>query len=111
MQTNKPTSIRCILAGLFLLLIGSFSGCAPSGKFDFRKGDRIALIGNALAERMQYHGFLETYLQAAYPEEELVFRNLGFTGDQIAHRPRAHKDYGDAAEIGRATGGGRGGRY
>ncbi|QEC51377.1 putative membrane-bound dehydrogenase-like protein [Anseongella ginsenosidimutans] len=98
MQTNQPISIRRLLSRFFLLLAVSLAGCAPSGKFDFAEHDRVALIGNALAERMQYHGFLETYLQASYPEKELVFRNLGFTGDQAAHRPRAHENYGDADE-------------
>ncbi|WP_343702119.1 PVC-type heme-binding CxxCH protein [Chitinophaga sp.] len=87
---------RRLLWGLCAPVMAMFAACSPSGKFDFKKGDRIALIGNGLAERMQYHGFLETYLQAAQPGKELVFRNLGFTGDKVMHRPRAHKAYGDA---------------
>lgn len=98
MQTNQPTFIRTLLPAIFLFAAVAMTGCSSSGKFEFREGDRIAFIGNALAERMQYHGFLETYLQADYPEKQLIFRNLGFTGDQIAHRPRAHENYGDADE-------------
>ncbi len=63
--------------------------------FTFEEGDRIAYIGNALADRKQHDGYLETYLQAAHPGHNLVFRNLGYTGDQVAHRPRAHEGFGE----------------
>lgn len=57
-------------------------------EFGFQKGDRIVYIGNALPDRMQHDGWLETLLQAGAPDKELVVRNLGFVGDQVAHRPR-----------------------
>ena len=55
----------------------------------FQKGDHVVIIGNGLADRMQHHGWLETYLQAELPGLELVIRNQGFTGDRIDHRPRS----------------------
>ncbi len=55
---------------------------------EINKGERIVLLGNTLAERMQHHGWLETYAQLAMPEKELVFRNHGFCGDKIDKRPR-----------------------
>ena len=51
-------------------------------------GDHIAIIGNALPDRMQHDGWLETMIQAANPDKDLVIRNMGFTGDQVALRPR-----------------------
>lgn len=59
-------------------------------------GDRIALVGNALAERLQHDGWFETYLQATHPEHKLVVRNLGYSGDQVHYRPRAHEGFGDS---------------
>ena len=47
-------------------------------------------IGNTLADRMQHHAWLETYLHAAYPKHELVFRNLGFSGDTLKTRTRSN---------------------
>ena len=47
------------------------------------KGDHVCLIGNALPERMQHFGWLETYIHARYPRHELVFRNLGYGGDEV----------------------------
>ena len=52
------------------------------------EGDHIVIIGNGLADRMQHDGWLETYLQLARPELNLVIRDQGFTGDRIDHRPR-----------------------
>lgn len=62
-----------------------------------REKDHICIIGNTLAERMQYDGWLETMLQARFPEHELVIRNLGFSGDEIATRLRS-KDFGTPDE-------------
>ena len=64
-------------------------GTAISGQaLELNKGDHVVLIGNALAERMQHHGWLESYAQTAMPEKELVFRNHGFGGDKVNNRPR-----------------------
>ena len=60
--------------------------------FKFQKGDRIAIVGNTLAERLQHDGWMETLLQSQNPELELVFRNLGLSGDQVDKRPRS-KDF------------------
>ena len=57
--------------------------------FAFQKGDTIAIIGNGLADRMQHDGWMETYLQMANPDKELVFRNLSLTGDRVDHYPRS----------------------
>ena len=54
-----------------------------------KKGDRICLIGNTLAERMQYFGHFEALLQAQFPEHQLVVRNLGFSADELKFRPRS----------------------
>ena len=63
------------------------AACAPA-QVPFEAGDHVVFIGNALADRMQHDGWLETYLQTELPELELVFRNQGFAGDRIDHRPR-----------------------
>src|SRR5271165_3590638 len=53
-----------------------------------RKGDRIILIGNTFAERMQYYGHFETLLHARFPELALVVHNLGYSADELVLRPR-----------------------
>ena len=56
---------------------GSRGDPAAKPELELRKGDRIILIGNTLAERMQYYGHFETLLHARFPELELVVHNLG----------------------------------
>ena len=46
---------------------------------------------------MQYDGWLETLLHARFPKHELVIRNLGFSGDEIATRLRS-KNFGTPDE-------------
>ena len=53
-------------------------------QLELKKGDRIALVGNSLADRMQHHGWLETLLVAKYPQLDLVFRNLAAPADEVA---------------------------
>lgn len=66
-------------------------------RLQLRPKDHIAIIGNALAERMQYDGWLETMLHARFPKHNLVVRNLGFSGDEIATRLRS-KNFGSPDE-------------
>ena len=75
---------------------GAHAGAAAKPELVLRKGDRIILIGNTFAERMQYYGHFETLLHARFPEHELVVHNLGYSADELALRPRqAHfNDHG-----------------
>src|SRR5258708_2150945 len=61
-------------------------------KFEFKLNDHICIIGNALADRMQHDGWLETYIHSRFPKHDLVFRNLGFSGDELNVRLRS-KDF------------------
>ncbi len=72
----------------------AFQARAP---FQLRAKDHIAIIGNTLAERMQYDGWLETMLHARFPKHELVIRNLGFSGDEVTTRLRS-KNFGTPDE-------------
>lgn len=54
-----------------------------------KPGDHVSIIGNALADRMQHHGWLETAIQGRFPDHRLSFRNLGFSADEINQRPRS----------------------
>src|SRR5690606_16575872 len=52
-------------------------------------GERVALVGNGLGERMLYYPHLETELQLRYPDQMLTLRNLCYPGDTAGFRPRA----------------------
>src|ERR1051325_7934888 len=64
------------------LVLLSVSAGAQSLRLN--KGDHICLIGNALADRMQHHGWLETLIYAQFPKHDLVFRNLAASADEVA---------------------------
>ena len=76
------------LSRLSTLLLAVTAACA-SPQLELKEGDHIVVIGNALADRMQDDGWLETHLQVARPTLHLVFRDQGITGDRIDHRPRS----------------------
>ncbi len=65
--------------------------------FELHPGDHIAIIGNTLAERLQTDGWLETRIHARFPTHDLTFRNLAFSGDEIATRLRS-KGFGTPDE-------------
>ena len=67
--------------------------CVPadvraSQTLELKPGDRVAIIGNTYAERLQLYGYLETAMLLAFPEMRLTFRNLAWSGDEIELRPR-----------------------
>jgi putative heme-binding domain-containing protein len=80
------------LAGLALAVTGgAYERGAeepPVARLALQHGDHVCIIGNTLAERMQHDGWLETLLQARFPAHELVFRDLGFSGDELSIRVR-----------------------
>jgi putative heme-binding domain-containing protein len=57
-------------------------------KLTLKNGDHVSIIGNALAERLQHQGWLEAQIAARFPELNLSFRNLGYSGDELATRAR-----------------------
>src|SRR5262245_48906022 len=83
---SPPRPMKRLYAALAFLLIADLAFAAD---FELKKGDHICFVGNTLAERMQYFGWLETRLVSRFPQHDLVFRNLGFSGDEITTRNRS----------------------
>ncbi len=80
---------------LCLLVLALTTSVAQAAGLELKKGDHICLIGNTLAERMQHIGWLETLIYARFPQQELVFRNLGYSGDEIEFNKRLRSmDFG-----------------
>jgi hypothetical protein len=93
---NGRNILKFVAPALLIPLIIFTASWTQSPKFELRPGDKIAIIGNGLADRMQHDGWLETYTQSVYPTGKLVFRELGYTGDQVHYRPRSHEGFGDS---------------
>src|SRR5258708_2174864 len=78
---KRLSSVTAIFLATFLT--------ANAQLLKLQKGDHICLIGNALADRMQLDGWLETLIYARFPQDDLVFRNLAVSGDEVAIRHRS----------------------
>ena len=55
---------------------------------ELKPGTRIALIGNSLFDRMRDYGTFEALLHQRFAKEKLVVRNLSWSADEVALRPR-----------------------
>jgi len=60
-----------------------------SKPFELAEGDRVVLLGNAFIEQDQDFGYLETLLTARWPDRNVTFRNLGWSGDTVFGEARA----------------------
>lgn len=58
------------------------------GSFEPLDGETITLMGGMQVYEMQYHGYLEAALQAAFPGKSLRFRNVGWPADTVYRQQR-----------------------
>ena len=78
--------IRGFLLGMSVLFVHVSRAEEP--RLTIAPKQQISIVGNTLAERMQHDGWLETTLQARYPEKQLRIRNLGFSADALDQQLR-----------------------
>src|SRR5215213_9476827 len=95
-MTNTKKLLGAVGAGLAIIWMAPVRGQTVP-RLQLQPKDHIVIVGNALAERMQYDGWLETMLHARFPRHELVVRNLGFSGDDVTTRLRS-KNFGSPDE-------------
>ncbi|MFO1436994.1 MAG: PVC-type heme-binding CxxCH protein [Verrucomicrobiaceae bacterium] len=72
---------------LLLTLLLAFPALAQL-PLELKPGTRIALIGNSLFDRMRDDGQFEALMHQRFAGEKLVFRNLSWSADEVALRPR-----------------------
>lgn len=80
--------VLVLLIGVGLCPLSSVRG-EPPGEFKLNDGDRVVLLGNTLIEREQRYGYWETLLTCRYPDKNVTFRNLGWSGDTVFGDARA----------------------
>ena len=76
------------LTAFLLVAAGAAAPATGAPALELRPGDRICLVGNTFAERFQLFGYLESELLAAFPDLGLSVRNLAWSADEAALRPR-----------------------
>ena len=70
---------------LFFLLVCSAKAQLP---LELKPGTRVALVGNSLFDRMRDDGQFEALLHQRFAKEQLIVRNLSWSADEVALRPR-----------------------
>jgi lysophospholipase L1-like esterase len=51
--------------------------------FELKNDDRVVFLGNSLFENDFQYGYLEMALTMQFPDRNVTFRNLGWTGDNV----------------------------
>jgi putative heme-binding domain-containing protein len=74
--------LRRVLSLTVGLLCASSTLAAPP--FELRDGDRVVLIGDTLIEREQHYGWIELAMTTRFPDRNVTFRNIGWSGDTPA---------------------------
>ena len=81
------------LALVVLALVAQAAAAAPPAeKFELRDGDRVAFLGNTFFEREQSFCYLETLLATRFPDRNVTFRNIAWSGDTVFGHARAAFD-------------------
>ncbi len=80
------TRVSARVAGIFLL---AMAGCGGLEPFALLQNDRVLLLGNAFFERAGDYGHIEAALTNRFPDKDVTFRNLGWTGDTVFGHSRS----------------------
>src|SRR5438094_9318488 len=84
--------MRCsIRLSLVVLACRTIFPATAADKLELQPADHICIIGNTLADRMHHSGWLESLIYTRFPKHDLVFRNLGFSGDEVTVRLRSQE--------------------
>ncbi|WP_420148962.1 GDSL-type esterase/lipase family protein [Spirosoma sp.] len=54
-----------------------------NASFALKNGERVVFLGNSLFENDFQYGYLELALTTRWPDRDIIFRNLGWTGDNV----------------------------
>lgn len=80
---------KFVLFALMLLMIRTTQAADPPTS-PFAQNERVVLAGGVFCERETEHGSIELAHQLAFPERQMVFRNLGWSGDNVYGESRAY---------------------
>lgn len=58
-------------------------------KFVLHNNDRVVFLGNSIFENDLQYGYLETALTERWPNKNITYRNIGWTGDMVRGEARA----------------------
>lgn len=90
----RRTSLYEIIVCVFIaLLVGPLKSEAQGGRdfppLEFSEGERILFLGGSFFENELEEGYLEFAIASRWPDRQLIFRNLGWTGDNVFGQARS----------------------
>lgn len=62
----------------------------PNAAFELKNGDRVVFLGNSLFEDDLQYGYLELALTTRWPDRNVTFRNIGWSGDNVFGDARSY---------------------
>ncbi|MBC7759137.1 MAG: HEAT repeat domain-containing protein [Phormidesmis sp. FL-bin-119] len=75
-----------LIATIFVAAFNKDSGI----EFKPEKGQKVIILGNTFAERLQYFNYFEPLLYKSFPDLALTVRNLGWSADEVSLQPRPY---------------------
>ncbi len=82
---------------LICLSVCAFTNFVSAEPFELKDGDKVVWLGSTLIEREQRYGYWETALTARWPDRNITFRNLGWSGDNVYGEARLAFDINNPA--------------
>jgi lysophospholipase L1-like esterase len=101
-KMKVPTVLGCILSLALTLPPGSAVAQnkpqdkpqavteASDSAFAPKDGDRVVFLGNSLFENDLQYGYLELALTTRWPDRNVTYRNIGWTGDTVWGEARSY---------------------
>jgi lysophospholipase L1-like esterase len=84
-------TVRLLRFGLTIACLAALAPVAvrAAEPFELKDGDRVVFVGSTLIESEQRYGYWETMLTSHFPDRNVTFRNLGWSGDTVFGDARA----------------------
>jgi len=84
------------------ILLASCNSKSEPGPLAFKQNEKVIFLGNAFFENAIANGEIETIFSLCFPEKNITFRNIGWSGDNVyAHartRARDGQKFGNPEE-------------
>ncbi|HEV7347672.1 GDSL-type esterase/lipase family protein [Telluribacter sp.] len=94
LQKKVRAVTACLLVWLLTLpgaWVAAQTTTPPTGAaFSLKNGDRVVFLGNSLFENDLQYGYLELALTTRWPDRNVTYRNIGWTGDNVFGEARSY---------------------
>ncbi|PWJ58176.1 lysophospholipase L1-like esterase [Dyadobacter jejuensis] len=87
---KHPCFSKYLRLGTYLLVLIPLFTSAQTRDFVLKDGDRVVFVGNGLFENDLQFGYLEFALTTRFPTRNIVYRNLGWSGDDVFGASRSY---------------------